>query len=318
MRPGFPTTPGCPCTPRPRRRRPAWPAEALLARSAALPAPGAWAYSNIGYLLARRAIESPQERRWRRLRTRLLEPLGLAATRLAEHPGEMDALALPAPGYDPGWVYHGCLLGPVADAAAMLAGILAGPLLSPGSRRALLDAIPVGGRLSGRPWLQAGYGLGLMTGRMQSRDGPLVAAGHSAGGPGSGGAAYRFPDLPDAPCVAVFGRGDAAAACEWRAVDLARGAAERRAGFRPRRSAEAAVDQPLAVERHRVRPGCIRGSSIIFFHAVVARVLGRPDDPGEDHGLVVLALHRHRERGDLNSARGGPVLARRPRPARPR
>ena len=236
-RPGFPTTPGCPRTPRPWRAasRPGLPRRCWRAAPRCR-RPGR-TYSNIGYLLARRAIEAAAGAPLAALlRTRLLEPLGLAATRLAERPGEMDALALPAPGYDPGWVYHGCLLGPVADAAAMLAGILAGPLLSPGSRRALLDAIPVGGRLSGRPWLEAGYGLGLMTGRMQSRDGPLIAAGHSAGGPGSGGAAYRFPDLPDAPCVAVFGRGDATAACEWRAVDLARGAAERRAGFRPRRS----------------------------------------------------------------------------------
>jgi len=212
------------------RGEPAWPAEELLARSAALPAPGTWAYSNIGYLLARQAIEAAAGAPLAGLlRTWLLAPLGLAGTRLAERPGEMDALALPAPGYDPAWVYHGCLLGPVADAAAMLAGILAGPLLSAGSRRQLLDPVPVGGPLSGRPWLEVGYGLGLMTGRMQGRDGSVAVAGHSAGGPGSGGAAYRFPDLPDTPCVAAFGPGDAAAACEWRAVDLAASAAARRA-----------------------------------------------------------------------------------------
>jgi D-alanyl-D-alanine carboxypeptidase len=199
-----------------------WPPEELLARAAALPAPTAWTYSNIGYLLARRALERSQGAPLGTLVAEwLLAPLGLARPRLAETRADMEAAALPSPGYHPGWVYHGCLLGPVADAAALLHGILAGPLLTPEDRAALCNPTPVGGPLPGRPWRSTGYGLGLMVGEMQGSYGPVAALGHSAGGPGSGGATYRFPTLPGAPVVAVFGRGVATDACEWRAVGLA-------------------------------------------------------------------------------------------------
>jgi CubicO group peptidase (beta-lactamase class C family) len=90
-----------------------WPPEELLARTAALPAPTAWTYSNVGYLLARRALERSQGAPLGTLLAEwLLAPLGLARPRLAETRADMEAAALPSPGYHPGWVYHGCLLGP--------------------------------------------------------------------------------------------------------------------------------------------------------------------------------------------------------------
>ena len=187
-----------------------WPADELLARAAALPAPAGWCYSNVGYLLARRALERSERAPLARvLRDWVLDPLGLTAPRLAESRADLAGVDLVMPGYHPGWVYHGLLVGPVGDAAALLAGILSGPLLAPEARALMAEPTPVGGPIPGRPWLEAGYGLGLMVGTMQGRGGPLRAVGHSAGGPGSGGAAYGFPDLPGAPVVAAFGPGDA-------------------------------------------------------------------------------------------------------------
>ena len=199
-----------------------WPADELLARAAAQPAPAGWCYSNVGYLLARRALERGERAPLGRLlRDWVLDPLGLTAPRLAESRADLAGVDLVAPGYHPGWVYHGCLVGPVRDAAALLAGILVGPLLPPEAHALMAEPTAVGGPIPGRPWLDAGYGLGLMVGTMQGRGGPLRALGHSAGGPGSGGAAYRFPDLPGAPVVAAFGPGDATDACEWRTAELA-------------------------------------------------------------------------------------------------
>src|SRR5690349_9943610 len=51
---------------------------------------------------------------------------------------------------------------------------------------------------------------------------------------------------------------------------------------------EAAVDQPLAVERHRVDVGLDARVGHHLLHALVARLSRRPYDPGEDDGLVVL------------------------------
>ena len=199
-----------------------WPPAELLARTESLPPPADWTYSNVGYLLVRLELERTQSAPLADLLAEwVLRPLGLTAPRLAATRAEMAGADLPSPGYHPGWVYHGCLLGPVADAAAMLRGILAGPLLAPGDRAAMAEAVEVGGAIPGRPWLRSGYGLGLMVGEMQGRDGAVAALGHSAGGPGSGGAAFHFPTLPGAPVVAAFGPGGVTAACEWRTVALA-------------------------------------------------------------------------------------------------
>ena len=168
-------------------REPAWPTDDLLARCAGLPRPEGWAYSNIGYLHARRALERAAGTGLDRLlATEVLRPAGLARTRLAR--GVEDLPHLPdLAGYDFGWVYHGCLIGPPAEAAAMMAAILDGPLLDAGGRAAMNDVRRVGGAIPGRIWTECGYGLGLMSGRA----GRVAMTGHSGGGPGATCAVYR-------------------------------------------------------------------------------------------------------------------------------
>src|SRR5262245_47717629 len=58
---------------------------------------------------------------------------------------------------------------------------------------------------------------------------------------------------------------------------------------------EAAVDQPLAVERHRVDVGTHAGVSHHLLHALVTHLARRPGDPREDDRLVLLALHCQRK-----------------------
>jgi CubicO group peptidase (beta-lactamase class C family) len=192
-----------------------WSEAELLARippDRLLFAPRAgWAYSNVGYLLVRRAIEAATGAGLAEaLRTLVLAPLGLEAARLAVTRADMRETAFAgAHGYHPGWVYHGTVIGPVAEAALALHRLLHGDLLRPASRAALLDRHPIGGPLEGRPWHETGYGLGVMTGTML-RPGmaePLEVAGHSAGGPGSVGAVYGRLGSGPPRTAAVFMEG---------------------------------------------------------------------------------------------------------------
>ncbi|UWQ17422.1 beta-lactamase family protein [Jannaschia sp. M317] len=171
-----------------------------------------WAYSNIGYLLVRlRLQDAAGVGLSTLLRSEILSPVGAKAAFLAE--GRCPRPHLPGlAGYDYGWVYHGCLMGPPGDAARMVAGILDGTLLPPDALRALRRLTPLGGALPGRPWQTANYGLGLMAGEASGL-GPVE--GHSGGGPFSTCAVYRGPS---GQVAAAFATTRSEAAPEWAAV----------------------------------------------------------------------------------------------------
>lgn len=196
----------------------AWPADEMLARSEAdrpIYQPGkGWEYSNIGYFHVRRLIE--QETR---------SPLGVAVTDLVLAPLGIDGVRLVterkdfSPTYDPQWVYHGLLIGPLDSAARLLQHLLTGDLLPRYLLSAMLDQYLVGRPIAGRPWKTPSYGLGLMIGETTS--GELIA-GHTGGGPGSAVAVYHRLDKPtgtaaafepngadatvEATCVGLLGR----------------------------------------------------------------------------------------------------------------
>src|SRR5919198_3656081 len=62
---------------------------------------------------------------------------------------------------------------------------------------------------------------------------------------------------------------------------------------------KAAVDQPLSVKGHRVLVRLQPRVGHDLLHAVISYLARRPDDPGENDRLVVLALDRHGKRGEL-------------------
>jgi CubicO group peptidase (beta-lactamase class C family) len=172
-----------------------WSAEEMLVRVKVdrlryRPGDG-WEYSNVGYTLLRRIVEQTCGKDLEAaLRMLVFEPLNLAGPRVAHTVEDMDRTIFTGAGsYHPGWVFHGLVIGAVVDAALALHGILEGELLSPGSRKAMLQSHPVGGAIEGRPWLTPSYGLGVMVGEMQegTERSPLQAIGHSGGGPGSTG-----------------------------------------------------------------------------------------------------------------------------------
>ena len=171
------------------RHEPAWPVEVLLQRAEAdrpLYPPGeGWAYSNIGYLFVRQLIERVTGAALGQALDRLvLSPLGIAGVRIATQWGEL------APDYDPGWVYHGSLVGPLPQAALLLHRLMIGELLRPDLLEGMLRGHPVDGVEAGRPWVTTAYGLGVMTGTIA---GGVRVVGHTGGGPGSVIAAYHAP-----------------------------------------------------------------------------------------------------------------------------
>lgn len=193
-----------------------WPRAELLEQAQAdrlLFAPGAaFSYSNIGYLFVRETIEAASGRALDdALRELLFAPLGIDGVFVASSPEDWQrTLWGSARSYHPGWVYHGLLVGSPASAASLLHRLLHGPLLPPALKEQMLDPIPVGGPLPGRPFLRPAYGLGLMI----DTEKPLGrVVGHSGAGPGSVSAVYSFLDLGEARTLSSFlDRDDGAAA----------------------------------------------------------------------------------------------------------
>jgi CubicO group peptidase (beta-lactamase class C family) len=211
-----------------RRGDAAWTVEELLDRVRVShldfePGHG-WCYSNVGYLFVRRFIERTVGRDiGGALRTLLLDALGLDSVRLAASSQDLDDTAWGnAAGYDPGWVYHGLLIGTPGDAARFLHCLMAGAVLPPELLAEMTAPHPMGDRaLPDRPWQTTGYGLGLMIGRMERAG---IAVGHSGAGPTSVTAVYHFRDLP-VPCtVSAFAEGSDEGRTEYEAVRLARSA----------------------------------------------------------------------------------------------
>jgi CubicO group peptidase (beta-lactamase class C family) len=188
-----------------------WPADEMLQRLDAsrlryIPGDG-WRYSNVGYLFVARLIERvtglPLEVA---LTQRVLAPLNLSRVRLATTRMDLQGVRMGiATSYDPAWVYHGLLVGPLEDAARCLDRLLAGHLLPLELLQEMQTVRALGGPIPGRPWASPGYGLGLMRG---AEKGGLTLSGHTGAGPGSVVAVYHsVSDAQPIMCCAVFAEG---------------------------------------------------------------------------------------------------------------
>jgi CubicO group peptidase (beta-lactamase class C family) len=146
-------------------------------------APGkGWAYSNIGYFFVREILEQTTgEPLGQLLERRVLQPLAIPGVRLATGWGEL------APDYDSGWVYHGSLIGPLAQAALFIDRLLSDGPLPADLLGTMLDAVPLPGRPTDPVWESVRYGLGIAI----TRTSGLEVTGHNGGGPGSSIAVYR-------------------------------------------------------------------------------------------------------------------------------
>jgi CubicO group peptidase (beta-lactamase class C family) len=203
------------------RRQDAWSAGDLLERADAdtlvYPPGEGWLYSNIGYFFVRRLIEETTGEELGAVLARLvLRPLGIEHARLARRREDLaDVLMGQTRDYDPRWVYHGLLVGPLHEAALLLDRLMAGHLLPADLLAAMLRPHPVGGPVAGRPWVSPGYGLGLMIG---SVTGGSTIAGHTGGGPGTVVAIYHLLSARPARTAAAFSPGDDQGLVEGRCV----------------------------------------------------------------------------------------------------
>ncbi|MGC4108206.1 MAG: serine hydrolase domain-containing protein [Thermomicrobiales bacterium] len=154
-----------------------------------------WAYSNIGYLLLRQAIEQTTGTSFAEaIATRIARPLGLHKTHVIGclaamrelTPGTSVALSADdvernvALRYHPGWVAHGLVASTAAETARFLYVLLSGSLVSPESLAAMLTPVRV--PIVKHPlFREPSYGLGVML-DPAAEGGMLV--GHGGGGPG--------------------------------------------------------------------------------------------------------------------------------------
>ncbi len=184
-----------------------WPRDELLQLARAdrlLFAPGtSFSYSNIGYLFVREIIEQASGLNLAdAFRALLFAPLGIDGVFLGSSRSDWQrTLWGDARGYDPGWVYHGLLIGSPSAAASLLHRLLHGPHLPVALKEEMLAPVSVGGPFPGRPFMRPSYGLGLML-DPENRLGRV--AGHTGGGPGSVCAVYSFLDVPEPRTFAAF------------------------------------------------------------------------------------------------------------------
>jgi len=107
-----------------------------------------------------------------------------------------------AANYNPEWVYHGLLVGPLRDAVFFLDRLMTGHLLPHHLIETMHERQPIGDPTQGRPWVSPGYGLGLMIGTVQ---GGAVLSGHTGVGPGSTIAVYHVVgSRPSVTCAAFI------------------------------------------------------------------------------------------------------------------
>ncbi|PJI93125.1 CubicO group peptidase (beta-lactamase class C family) [Yoonia maricola] len=201
-----------------------WSREQLLDATLAqgmLFAPGeGWSYSNIGYLLTRGLIEQNTGKSLGdTISDMICKPLGLESVTFWDKLEQSAALHWDAAtGYDPGWVYHGCLIGSASDASHLLHALFSNDLLRSDTLAEMLNRRSLGGAIPGRPWTEYGYGLGLMSGGIS---GAGRGVGHSGGGPFSVNAVYHYPDLADPMTIACFTDGTDEGVAEFAVAELA-------------------------------------------------------------------------------------------------
>ena len=181
-----------------------WPVTDMMARvEPATAAPDRrFRYSNVGYAIVRDLITDASGQDFATaLDTLVLHPLEIDGVRLARSPRDLVGPAWGnSDGYDPGWVYHGLLVGPVGAAALLLHRLTNGDLLPASLLAEMHAALPVPGVPTSRPWAQAGYGLGLMSGVGEP---DIRFEGHTGGGPGSRIAVYHAVRSGRTACVAA-------------------------------------------------------------------------------------------------------------------
>jgi CubicO group peptidase (beta-lactamase class C family) len=185
-----------------------------------------WCYSNVGYLFVRQLIErATGQDIGGALRELLFDALGLGSVRVALSASDLADIAWGNPNsYDPGWVYHGLLVGSAGDAARLLHALMTANVLPPALLAEMGNSCVVAGLVPGRPWRSMRFGLGVMIGETADLG---KAVGHSGAGPGSVSAVYHFGDRTPPCTYAAFAAAEVPSVVEDRVLWLAAGSSVR-------------------------------------------------------------------------------------------
>jgi len=178
-----------------------------------------WRYSNVGYMLVGRLIERLTGLTLDdAVAQKVLIPLGLSNVRFAKTQADLQPVHMGlTAAYDPAWVFHGLLIGPVSQAALLLDRLFTHDLLPNDLLQQMQTPRKLGGPIPGRPWVTPGYGLGLMQGPIASG---LMLSGHTGGGPGSVIAVNRACEGDASACCAVFEAGASEGTVEHRVAEI--------------------------------------------------------------------------------------------------
>lgn len=203
---------------------PAWTPDEMIARTLKAHPPwqpgSRWAYSNIGYYHAGEVIVAATGMKLGdALSALVLTPAGVCMAHLAASESGLDDVQMgDGHGYDPAWVLHGLLVGPLADAANFLHRLLSGKILD---ERVLAEMLRVRllPQFRDELWQHPAYGLGLMG----AWNGPGESCGHSGEGPGSGIAVYGTVRDSGVKVAACWQSPGAARVAEKAALELLRG-----------------------------------------------------------------------------------------------
>src|SRR5437588_4836668 len=168
-----------------------WSLDEIISRTVkAYPtwAPGTrWSYSNIGYYyVGELIVEAATTDLGEALHTLALAPANVHRARLATSKADLETEQMGWGGeHDLRWVLHGLIVGPIAEAATFLHGLLSAAILNEPTLAEMLkvNLLP---QFRDELWNHPSYGLGIMGGW----NGPKSACGHSGEGPGSGIAVY--------------------------------------------------------------------------------------------------------------------------------
>jgi len=172
-----------------------------------------WHYSNTGYLLLKRLLETVAGATLAEaIGAGILGPLGLAESYVAQAidkgrltPGYTRELSTDErmidvmPIYHPGWCLTGVMVSTAAEVARFYAALMGGKLLPPAALATMTDPMPTGfagDRFYRRPC----YGLGLMIDPDWGHGGLY---GHGGGGPGASSWAMHLPDFHGRPVTLV-------------------------------------------------------------------------------------------------------------------
>lgn len=149
-----------------------------------------WSYSNIGYLYIKWELERIGNSDLATvLNSILFNPLDLNDVKIITTPKEFKELSLSKIYYDPGWCFHGLVVGKTVSAARLLHSISSFEIIEAGTLSEMLNPYKLNVNVGNRPWRNPAAGLGLM---MDCNDDDIESYGHTGQGPGSTIAVYHF------------------------------------------------------------------------------------------------------------------------------